>query len=51
MELKNLMNNMKKLLGILVLGLFLSSNVYATIFRCEINPNHQYVIKANSEDE
>ena len=26
-------------------------NVYAAIFRCEINPNHHYVIKADSEEE
>jgi len=46
---------MKKLLGIVVLSLFLSGNTYAeNIFRCEIthgldNSKIEYIIKANDD--
>ena len=42
---------MKKLLGIVVLGLLLSGNVFAEIFKCEINKKHTVVIKVDRNQE
>lgn len=39
---------MKKIFIYTFLALMCCGNVYAAIFRCEINPNHHYVIKADS---
>ena len=39
---------MKKLLGIVVLGLLLSGNAYAEIYKCEMHSNHSFVIKATT---
>ena len=39
---------MKKLLGIMVLGLLLSGNAFAEIYKCEIHSNHSFVIKATT---
>ena len=39
---------MKKLLSILVLGLLLSGNAYAEIYKCEMHSNHSFVIKATT---
>ena len=42
---------MKKLLGIVILGLLLSGSAYAEIYKCEIHINHSFVIKAKKMDE
>ena len=42
---------MKKLLGIVVLGLLLSGNAYAGNFKCEIHPNLSYIIKVDNFNE
>ena len=39
---------MKKLLEIMVLGLLLSGNAFAEIYKCEMHSNHSFVIKATT---
>ena len=42
---------MKKLLGIVFLGLLVSDISFAEIFKCEINKNHTVVIKVDRNQE
>ena len=42
---------MKKLLGIIVLGLLLSGNAYAEIYKCKLHDNHTFVIKTENSKE
>ena len=42
---------MKKFLGIMVLDLLLSVNVYAGNFKCEIHSNLSYIIKVDNFNE
>ena len=42
---------MKNFLGIIVLGLLLSGNVYAGNFKCEIHSNLSYIIKVDNFNE
>lgn len=42
---------MKNFLGIMVLGLLLSGNVYAGNFKCEIHSNLSYIIKVDNFNE
>ena len=42
---------MKKLLGIMVLGLLLSGNAYAVIYKCKLHDNHTFIIKTKNSEE
>ena len=42
---------MKKILGIMVLGLLLSGNAYAEIYKCKLHDNHTFIIKTKNSEE
>ena len=42
---------MKKILSIIVLGLLLSGNVYAEIYKCKLHDNHTFIIKTKNSKE